>query len=150
VIAGRAQSIGAGMIAEREHLLPLAEEGFDLASLHFPEINAKRVREGADDFYSAHCRGHFGPGKGLTPAYVEVCIRPSAWPGTNVCYERHKKVLEWSITWSADERNRKKSALAGSTALEQCRAQRTLARQRLRPVLGVAERAGGNRPGREP
>ncbi|MEK7407647.1 MAG: hypothetical protein AAB225_21425 [Acidobacteriota bacterium] len=35
MIQGRAQSIGAAMLVEREHLLPLAEEGFDLASLHF-------------------------------------------------------------------------------------------------------------------
>jgi len=39
VIEGRTQSIGAGMIVEREHLLPLAQEGFDLASLHFPTVN---------------------------------------------------------------------------------------------------------------
>lgn len=40
VIAGRSLPIGAAMIAEREHLLPLVDEGFDLASLHFPQINA--------------------------------------------------------------------------------------------------------------
>jgi hypothetical protein len=40
VITGRTQTIGAAMLAEQEHLLPLAEEGFDLASLHFPHINA--------------------------------------------------------------------------------------------------------------
>ncbi len=34
IIAGRGLSIGASMLAEREHLLPLAEEGFDLAALH--------------------------------------------------------------------------------------------------------------------
>src|SRR5438309_9555655 len=42
VIEGRTQSIGAGMIVEREHLLPLAQEGFDLASLHFPTVNGSR------------------------------------------------------------------------------------------------------------
>jgi len=40
VITGRSQTIGAAMVAEREHLLPLASEGFDLAALHFPHINA--------------------------------------------------------------------------------------------------------------
>ena len=53
VIEGRAQSIGAGMIAEREHLLPLAEEGFDLASLHFPEINGSGCAKALTNFYSA-------------------------------------------------------------------------------------------------
>ena len=36
VITGRTQTIGALMLAEQEHLLPLAAEGFDLAALHFP------------------------------------------------------------------------------------------------------------------
>ena len=39
IIAGRGLSIGASMLAEREHLLPLAAEGFDLAALHFPQVN---------------------------------------------------------------------------------------------------------------
>lgn len=34
-ITGRSQTIGVAMRAEREHLLPLAAEPFDLASLHF-------------------------------------------------------------------------------------------------------------------
>jgi hypothetical protein len=41
LIAGRSQTIGAAMLAEREHLLPLAEEGFDLAALHFPQVDAR-------------------------------------------------------------------------------------------------------------
>jgi transposase len=40
VITGRSQPVGAAMIVEREHLLPLAGESFDLASLHFPSIDA--------------------------------------------------------------------------------------------------------------
>ena len=35
IIAGRSQTIGAAMLAERDRLLPLVGEGFDLASLHF-------------------------------------------------------------------------------------------------------------------
>jgi transposase len=39
VIAGREQSVGAGMVREREHLLPLAAEGADLAQTSFPTVN---------------------------------------------------------------------------------------------------------------
>jgi len=39
VIEGRSQTIGAAMLAEREHLLPLVTEGFDLAELHLPQVN---------------------------------------------------------------------------------------------------------------
>ena len=66
MIEGRAQTIGAGMIAEREHLLPLAEEGFDLASLHFPEINASGCAKALTNFYSAPLPvGTVGRGEGL-------------------------------------------------------------------------------------
>jgi hypothetical protein len=43
VIAGRDQAIGVAMLSERAHLLPLIEEGFDLASVHFPTVNASGV-----------------------------------------------------------------------------------------------------------
>src|ERR1700677_1251820 len=53
VITGRTQTIGALMLAEQEHLLPLAAEGFDLASLHFPHINASGCVKVLTNFYSA-------------------------------------------------------------------------------------------------
>jgi len=53
VIEGRAQAIGAAMIVEREHLLPLVPEGFDLASLHFPAINDSGCAKALTNFYSA-------------------------------------------------------------------------------------------------
>ena len=34
---------------EREHLLPLAKDGFDLAAVRFPVVNTQRLREGADE-----------------------------------------------------------------------------------------------------
>src|SRR5258708_29456761 len=39
LIAGREQTVGAGMVIEREHLLPLASEGADLAQTSFPTVN---------------------------------------------------------------------------------------------------------------
>jgi len=44
---------------QREHLLPLAEEGFDLASLHFPEINASGWRSGILSDHGRYSR--YGP-----------------------------------------------------------------------------------------
>jgi hypothetical protein len=38
-IAGRSQLVGAAMIAEREHLLPLVEHGFELAETSFPRVD---------------------------------------------------------------------------------------------------------------
>src|SRR5664279_1249711 len=55
-IGDRSQSVGAGMTLEREHLRALAEEGFDLASLHFPQINASGCVKVLTNFYSAPLR----------------------------------------------------------------------------------------------
>src|SRR5258708_11301829 len=38
-ISGRSQSIGAALLEERSHLLPLASEGMDLAHTSFPTVN---------------------------------------------------------------------------------------------------------------
>ena len=38
-IAGRSQPVGAAMIAEREHLLPSVEQGFELAEISFPRVD---------------------------------------------------------------------------------------------------------------
>jgi len=51
------------MLAEREHLLPLAAEGFDLAALHFPQVNQSGCVKVLTNFYS-------------TPLPVEPRSRP--------------------------------------------------------------------------
>lgn len=40
MITGREQSVGAALVVEREHLLPLAAEGMDLAQTTFPTVNS--------------------------------------------------------------------------------------------------------------
>ena len=39
IIGERAQSVREGMLIEREHLQAL-KEGFDLAAVHYPKVNA--------------------------------------------------------------------------------------------------------------
>jgi hypothetical protein len=51
-IGERSQSVGAGMVLEREHLRALAEEGFDLAAVHFPEVNGSGCVRVLTNFYS--------------------------------------------------------------------------------------------------
>ena len=121
VIAGRAQSIGAGILAEREHLLPLAEEGFDLASLHYPEINASGCARALTNFYSAPLPVGTSVQVKVYSAYVEIWYQGKCVAGHERCYQRHQKVLE--LEHYLDVLTKKPGALAGSTALEQCRAQ---------------------------
>lgn len=121
VIAGRAQSIGAGMIAEREHLLPMAEEAFDLASLHFPEINGSGCAKALTNFYSAPLPVGTAVQVKVYSTYVEIWHQGKCVARHERCYERHQKVLE--LEHYLDVLTKKPGALAGSTALEQCRAQ---------------------------
>ena len=52
-MAGREQTIGAAMRAEREHLLPLPAEGFDLAEVSFPQVDGSGCVRVRTNFYSA-------------------------------------------------------------------------------------------------
>jgi transposase len=44
VISGRSQRVGAAMLEEQAHLLPLAGEPFDLADTSFPTVDGLRAR----------------------------------------------------------------------------------------------------------
>jgi transposase len=121
VIAGRSLSIGAAMIAEREHLLPLAEESFDLASVHFPQINASGCAKVLTNFYSAPLPVGTSVEAKAYSSYVEIWYQGRCMARHERCYERHQKVLE--LDHYLDALLKKPGALSGSTALEQCRAQ---------------------------
>lgn len=121
VIADRAQSIGAGMLVERGHLLPLAPEGFDLASLHFPAVNGSGCVRVLTNFYSAPLPVGSSVEVKVYAAYVEIWHGGKCMARHERCYGRHKKVLE--LEHYLDVLVKKPGALAGSTALEQCRAQ---------------------------
>ena len=121
VISGRTQTIGALMLAEQEHLLSLAEERFDLASLHFPRINASGCVRVLTNFYSAPLAMGISVQVKVYSAYVEIWYRAKCVARHERCYQRHQKVLQ--LDHYLDTLSKKPGALAGSTALEQCRAQ---------------------------
>ncbi len=121
VIAGRSLSIGAAMIVEREHLLPLVDEGFDLASLHFPQINASGCVKVLTNFYSAPLPVGCSVEAKVYSSYVEIWYQGRCMARHERCYGRHQKVLE--LDHYLDALLKKPGALSGSTALEQCRAQ---------------------------
>jgi len=118
-IAGREQTVGASLLMERDHLLPLAAEGFDLAQVSFPSVNG------------------FGCVKVLTNAYsvplpAGVQVQAKAYAGTvelwqegrciarhERCYGRQQQILE--LEHYLDVLHRKPGAMAGSKPLEQRR-----------------------------
>jgi hypothetical protein len=121
IIAGRSQTIGAAMLAERDRLLPLVGEGFDLASLHFPQVNQSGCVKVLTNFYSVPLPVGTTVEVKVYSAYVEIWHAGQRVALHERCYRRQQKVL--ALEHYLDTLEKKPGALAGSTALEQCRAQ---------------------------
>jgi hypothetical protein len=121
VIAGRSQSIGSGMAVEREHLRPLAEEGFDLAAVSFPVVNSSGTVNVLTNFYSTP----LAPGTKVEAkafaAYVEIWREGRCVARHERCFSRQQKVL--NLEHYLDVLAKKPGALAGSMPLEQWRVQ---------------------------
>jgi transposase len=119
LIGGRGQTVGAGMVIEREHLLPLASEGADLAQTSFPTVNGLGCVKVLTNSYSVPL-----------PASEQVhakayASRVELWHGGRCvarherCYRRQQQILE--LEHYLDVLYRKPGALAGSKPLEQRR-----------------------------
>jgi transposase len=120
-LAGRMDSIGAAMSVERERLLPLAQDGFDLAVLSHPEIDHSLCAQVRTNFYSVPVPVGTRVTAKLYAAYVEFWHQGSCVARHERCFARHRKVLD--LSHYLETLLRKPGALAGSTALEQCRQQ---------------------------
>ncbi len=121
MIEGRSQTVGAATIAEREHLLPLAEEGFDLASRHSPAVDKSSCVKVLTNFYSAPLAVGLQVEVKVYASYVEIWHRARLIARHERSFERFQKVLE--LDHYLDALVKKPGALAGSTPLEQCRLQ---------------------------
>ena len=121
VVGDRSLSVGAGMCREREHLLPLAEEGFELASTHFPKVNGSRCVKVLTNFYSVPAPVGKEVQAKVYAAHVEIWSEGRCLARHERCFSRQQKVLD--LEHYLEALSRKPGALAGSTPLEQCRAQ---------------------------
>ena len=114
-IAGRGQTVGALMIEERAHLLPLAEQGFELAEVSFPKVDGLGCVRVRTNLYSAPA----APGQTveirLYPSYVEVRDQGRLIARHERCYERNQQVLD--LEHYLDVLERKPGALIGSKPL---------------------------------
>ncbi len=114
-IAGRGQRVGALMLEERAHLLPLAEEGFELAEISFPKVDGLGCVRVRTNLYSAPA----APGKTvevrLYPSYVELRDQGRCIARHERCYERNQQVLD--LEHYLDVLERKPGALVGSKPL---------------------------------
>jgi len=119
LIAGRNMTVGAGMLVERDQLLPLATEPFDLAEISFPTVDGSGCVRVRTNSYSVAMK---------TGQTVQARIYSNTvelWHD-NRCVGRHERsygkqqqVLD--LEHYLDVLEHKPGAMAGSKPLEQCR-----------------------------
>jgi transposase len=118
-IAGKAHTVGQAMRIEREHLLPLPREGFELAETSFPIVDGKGCVQVRTNWYSTPLKPGTRPRVKLLPAYVEVWQERECVARHERSYSRRQQILD--LEHYLDVLERKPGALAGSTPLQQWR-----------------------------
>ena len=93
-MTGHEQTVGAGMLLEREHLLPLAEEGFDLAEASFPTVNTLGCVKVRTNAYSCPVRAGTTVQAKLSAATVEVWHEGHCVAKHQRCYGRYQEVMD--------------------------------------------------------
>src|ERR1039458_783686 len=118
-IAGKTMKVGEAMEVERQHLLPLAREGFELAEVSFPKVDGKSCVKVRTNWYSTPVKPGIQVQARLLPAYVEVWQERKLVARHERSFARYEQVLE--MEHYLDVLLRKPGALAGSRPLQQCR-----------------------------
>lgn len=121
VLSGRTEPVGTALLIEREHLLPLAEAGFDLADVSFPVVDGLgrvRVKTNA---YSVPRRTGTTVQATVTATTVELWHEGACVARHPRCYGRQQEILD--LEHYLDVLAHKPGALAGSTPLAQWRRQ---------------------------
>ena len=118
-IAGKPQAVGEAVAIEREHLLPLAEEGFDLAETSFPVVDGKGCVKVRTNWYSTPLRPGTRPRVKLLPAYVEIWQERECVARHERHFGRSEQVLD--LEHYLEVLEHKPGALAGSRPLAQWR-----------------------------
>lgn len=118
-IAGKEHTVGEAMHLEREHLLPLAVEDFELAETSFPTVDGKGCVRVRTNCYSVPLKPGTKTQARLLPAYVEVWHEQRCVARHERSFARYQQVLD--LEHYLDVLERKPGALAGSTPLQQWR-----------------------------
>ena len=106
-IHGKPLSVGEAMRIEREHLLPLLSEGFELAETSFPVVDGQGCVKVRTNRYSVPLRA------GTKTQARSCCLRTwkcgtsnAAWRGTNAVSRAIRRCWIWSIIWTCWRENR--------------------------------------------
>src|SRR3989442_1328513 len=118
-IAGKPTLVGEALRIEREHLLPLMAEGFELAETSFPTVDGKGCVKVRTNCYSTPLKPGTRPQAKLLPAYAEIWQERECVARHERSFGRYEQVLD--LEHYLDVLEKKPGALAGSSPLRQWR-----------------------------
>jgi transposase len=121
VLSGRRESVGTLLLAEKEHLLPLPAEDFELAEVSYPRVDQAGCAKVRTNFYSVPLK----PGS-VVEARVYSSVVEFRQDGVRIAqhqrsYERAQQILD--LEHYLEVLERKPGALRGSKPLAQWRIQ---------------------------
>jgi len=118
-VGDRELDVGTTMQIERQHLLPLGSEGFDIEETFFPVVDKKGCVRVSTNWYSTPVRRGQRVQAKLKPLRVEVWHEGRLVAQHERSYSRGQQILD--LEHYLDVLERKPGALAGSTPLAQWR-----------------------------
>jgi len=119
ILSGRTQSVGAALLTERPHLLPLADEEFDLDEVSFPRVNSIGCVKVKTNAYSVPLRVGTTVEVKLSATTVALWHAGGCVAQHERCYGRQQEILD--LEHYLDVLAHKPGAMAGSKPLDQWR-----------------------------
>ena len=121
ILSGRRESIGALLLSEKQHLLPLPAEDFELAEVSFPRVDQAGCAKVRTNFYSVPLKAG-----SVVEARVYSSVVEFRQDGVRIAqhersYERVQQILD--LEHYLEVLERKPGALRGSKPLAQWRIQ---------------------------
>jgi transposase len=118
-IDGSVQKVGAALLVEQAHLLPLATEPFDLTERSWGAVDGLGCVRVRTNQYSAPLAPDTKVEARITASHVEIWHGSSCVARHERCYGRRQQILD--LEHYLDVLEKKPGALAGSTPLAQWR-----------------------------
>jgi len=121
IVSGQTECVGARLLIEKEHLLPLATDVFDLAEISFPRVDQTGCAKVRTNSYSVPLKPGSIVEARVSSTTVEFRHHGNRIASHERCYSRLQKIFD--LEHYLDVLDRKPGALRGSTPLVQWRAQ---------------------------
>ncbi|HZD45940.1 MAG TPA: hypothetical protein VE109_07645, partial [Acidobacteriaceae bacterium] len=121
IVSGSTETVGTRLLAEKEHMLPLAADVFDLAEVSFPRVDQTGCAKVRTNFYSVPLMPGSIVEARVYSSTVEFRHHGSRIASHERCYSRLQKIFD--LEHYLEVLDRKPGALRGSAPLAQWRVQ---------------------------